>query len=105
KAPGTGFLGRKLLTPSDKPIQFTLSPQVKIEGRLVTLEGAPVKGARVELENLGYQTRTEPPEGFFLLATTDPMGRRLALPDWPDPVWTDEQGRFTLPGLSSGGFA
>jgi RNA polymerase sigma factor (sigma-70 family) len=53
-----------------------------VRGRLVDLQGLPVRGATVTLGS-GY-----PPE----------FVERLG--DWPSPVLTDEQGRFRLPGVS-----
>jgi RNA polymerase sigma factor (sigma-70 family) len=60
-----------------------LQPQKTVTGKLVDVQGAPAKGVRV---------RMVPPLGHF-----DGADR---WPCWPKAVTTDDQGRFTMRGLS-----
>jgi hypothetical protein len=60
-----------------------LQPQKTVTGKLVDVQGAPARGVRV---------RMVPPLGYF-----DGADR---WPCWPKAVTTDDQGRFTMPGLS-----
>jgi RNA polymerase sigma factor (sigma-70 family) len=60
-----------------------LQPRKTVTGKLVDVQGVPARGVRV---------RMIPPLGYF-----DGAAR---WPCWPKAVTTDEQGRFTMRGLS-----
>jgi hypothetical protein len=60
-----------------------LQPQKTVLGKLVDLQGAPAGGVRINMV---------PPLGYF-----DGADR---WPCWPKAATTDEQGRFTMRGLS-----
>src|SRR5439155_24369582 len=48
---GAGLAGRKYKA-ADEPLELTLAPEVKLEGRLRTPEGTPARGVRVEVLSL-----------------------------------------------------
>jgi RNA polymerase sigma factor (sigma-70 family) len=100
RAPRTGFGGT--LYHAERRITLTLHPEVKIEGRLLTLTGTPVKGAGVRLTDLLSFKQWLPLEGWSLGPTLQEGDRTLRVPDWPDATVSDGQGRFTLGGLARG---
>lgn len=78
KAHGMG-LAWKTYQAKQAPMEFALKPEIKIEGRLLTLNGLPAKGTRIECTEL------------------NPAG--------PDVVFADEQGRFSLGGMPTDSWA
>jgi RNA polymerase sigma factor (sigma-70 family) len=101
RAPGTGF-GGTVYHADARRVTLTLHPEVKIEGRLLTLTGTPVQGARVRLTDLVSFQKWLPLEGWALGATLEEGDRTLRLPDWPADTVSNAQGRFTLGGLAPG---
>jgi RNA polymerase sigma factor (sigma-70 family) len=64
-----------------------LHPERTLRGRVLDVEGQPVAGARVHVS----QADAPGTRGYFNPAPNE-------VP-WPEPVTTDAEGRFTLPGV------
>jgi RNA polymerase sigma factor (sigma-70 family) len=104
KAPGMGFTGQ-VQAGVRVPVVLTLQPEMKVEGRLLTLNGLPAKDVRVELQWMSFGKQRQPAPERHLAGSHISQGKVQPLPDWPAPVRSDEQGRFTLSGLSRTGIA
>ncbi len=85
-------------SPNAPPTEasFSLVPERPIRGRLVDIEGQPAAGVRLEVRSVVEQADED---GQF--------GARAGLfgdvrtAAWPSTVASDDQGRFTLHGVSS----
>ena len=83
------------LDASEVDASFNLKPAETITGRLVDIEGQPAAGVRLKIRSivptiLGF---TYPTGGIgFSDSTSLPAA-------WPQPVETDQQGRFSLLGI------
>jgi beta-lactamase regulating signal transducer with metallopeptidase domain/protocatechuate 3,4-dioxygenase beta subunit len=111
EAEGFGAQG----TPWQKPknndpeeVVLKLVPEMPIRGRIVDLEGKPVRGARVTL--LGQQAPRQE-FGAWLEAARSGSPAALELAggdnlfgyddDWQPPIVTDQDGRFTVRGVGA----
>jgi hypothetical protein len=103
-AKGAGVSGRTFLGDSvresagnDERLEFRLRKPVTIEGRLLSLAGAPAKGVKVTLESLR--------DGKNELENDEITGGRLGAGDefrsdyWPKAWTTDNDGRFRIEGV------
>ena len=79
-----------------------LSPNIPIEGRLLSPAGAPVPGVSVSLASLSHGTSSSRDGTSEHPATTRAKRRS---PYWPEPAVTDSEGRFRLDGFSAKGQA
>jgi hypothetical protein len=114
---GMGMVGRVYTRPEvlisspaenqdAQPLEFTLRPQVKIEGRLLNPEGGPAKSVQVRLLRIGSSDNFKAPGDWRVLAQPGlDSSQEKPFPEWPQAVTTDEQGRFTMVGLAQDGWA
>ena len=64
-------------------LMITIQPEGIIRGRIIDLQGQPISGVSLRVSR--YHSL--------------PFDKTDQAPSWPDPAKTDEQGRFTIPGL------
>jgi RNA polymerase sigma factor (sigma-70 family) len=76
--------------PNQDPVVVRLSPEQPVRGRLVDLQGQPTAGVKVHVLSVDK-------DGAERLELSEPAS---GLPGWPEPVVTDEEGRFVLHGLN-----
>jgi protocatechuate 3,4-dioxygenase beta subunit len=74
-------------------VVLRLPPEQAVRGRLVDLQGLPAAGVKVSVAWVGRERNGE----FDGVSLAD-VPKRLGL--WPEPVTTDDQGRFVLHGLN-----
>ncbi|HVC97549.1 MAG TPA: carboxypeptidase regulatory-like domain-containing protein, partial [Pirellulales bacterium] len=79
---------------------------VPIYGRVLTLEGKPVAGAKVRLRMIGIPERNLDAFIEAVRVGTGPTNSHfqrmgVKLPEFPDVVLTDDNGSFTLRGLGA----
>jgi protocatechuate 3,4-dioxygenase beta subunit len=91
--PGVGFGWAAPNPDAEQPaVEIRLRPEQLIRGKLMDLSGKPAAGVEV-----GVNTITQhEPDG-----RSDWIGaaRSAGLLNWPRPVKTDDQGRFTITGV------
>ncbi|HEV2947609.1 MAG TPA: sigma factor-like helix-turn-helix DNA-binding protein, partial [Gemmataceae bacterium] len=104
KAPKHGFGGMRYGSDT-KNVEVTLSEEIPIEGRLLMPNGSPAKGVQVRLLSARRTTSIMPEEGWGITSTVWRQGKEYKIPDFPEPVSTDDDGRFRLGGLAQGGEA
>jgi hypothetical protein len=98
-APGHGLGWRSLPEHGGtEGIVLSLGPEGAVRGRLLDLQGEPVKQATLQV------VRVESPDRRQAVPQVDAGFHEplRGLPGWPGPVTTDAQGRFTVPGLGKG---
>ncbi|MBI1914275.1 MAG: sigma-70 family RNA polymerase sigma factor [Planctomycetes bacterium] len=96
-ASGRGHgLGGQALNPASRRQETTvrLGREVVLRGRVITLEGVGVEGAKLRITRLDQGGQKV--DGLTL---REPAA---ATSLWPAPLTTDNQGRFTLRGLGPG---
>jgi protocatechuate 3,4-dioxygenase beta subunit len=85
-------------------VEITLRPEQVIEGRLFDVQGRPAPGVTVLVRLLGRVV--QPGGGRAGLDKLEAVfwwgPHATALPAWPQPAMTDDQGRFTLRGVGQG---
>ena len=77
---------------------------VPIHGRVLTLEGKPVAEAKIRLRGLKIPEQDLDAYVEFLRTSTNsrsPAREQPRLPDVPDEVLADDEGRFTLRGFGA----
>jgi hypothetical protein len=84
----------------EPPVELILSPDLPIEGQLLSPTGVPVAGASVALAAIEAGERARR-DGFGLYAPSDDADDPARAPYWPEPAVTDSQGRFRLDGFSA----
>ena len=93
-APGYGAGWAALDPDADQPAaEITIRPEQVIQGRMFDVQGRPVRGVTVSVENMRTIPRDDPDEAgrpYFL------TGPATDLPAWPRPPITDADGRFTI---------
>jgi beta-lactamase regulating signal transducer with metallopeptidase domain/protocatechuate 3,4-dioxygenase beta subunit len=97
-APGYG-VGWTELDPDAEPaaVDVALRPEQVVRGRLVDVNGQPVRGVAVRILGIISLVRGELSRG---LSHPEMFERpRHDRPAWPGPATSDEQGYFTLRGL------
>ena len=104
KAPKHGFGGMRYGSDT-KNVEVSLSEETPIEGRLLMPNGSPAKGVQVRLLSARRSTGILPEEGWRITSTVWRQGKEYKIPDFPEPVSTDDDGRFRLGGLAQGGDA
>ncbi len=98
-APGFGIGWTDLDPDADPPVaDVALRPELIVRGRMFDVKGQPAPGVALRIELMHYVVRGTP---------TMPVARpdfdelhRRDFPAWPGPAISDDQGRFTLRGLS-----
>jgi RNA polymerase sigma factor (sigma-70 family) len=105
-AHGFGAAWSELDPDADQPAaDITLHPERVIQGRIIDLEGRPVRDVAVRVRLMG---RVAPHPRAFSAA--DSLQEELIfgddeaknLPAWPQPATSDAEGRFVLHGLGRG---
>jgi len=100
-APGFGVGWAEFDPDVDQPaVDITLRPEQVIQGRLFDLNGRPVPGVEVVLQNMGRVIpadltirRPESIDGPWFW-----WNPRNNFPAWPKPAISDAEGRFTIRG-------
>jgi beta-lactamase regulating signal transducer with metallopeptidase domain/protocatechuate 3,4-dioxygenase beta subunit len=92
---GFGLHGLKL-DADQKGIVVRLTKEMVLRGRLIDLQGEPVKGLKLPVMAVGRKG----PRG--IVGVMHPV---QPLTFWPGPVITDKRGRFTLRGVGRGQMA
>jgi len=101
-APGFGAGWVALDPDAERPsAEITLRPEQVIQGRLFDVQGRPVRGVTISVENMGVIPSRSPEtieqaEPYFLPDLSE------KLPAWPRPATTDADGRFTIRGAGRG---
>jgi beta-lactamase regulating signal transducer with metallopeptidase domain len=85
---------------SEQPVELTLSPNIPIEGRLLSAAGVPVAGATVVLDSLSLGSKTGR-NWIYLDGPEDVAGQPAVDSYWPGPALSDSQGRFRFDGFSA----
>jgi hypothetical protein len=104
KAPKHGFGGMRYGSDT-KNVEVTLSEETPIEGRLLMPNGSPAKGVQVRLLSARQSPSIMEVEGWRITSAVWRQGKEYKISDFPEPVSTDDNGRFTLGGLAQGGEA
>ena len=98
-APGYGIGWTDLDPDADPPVaDVALRPELIVRGRMFDVKGQPAPGVALRIELLIPVVR-----GTVSMPIVRPDFaelRRRDFPAWPGPAISDEQGRFTLRGLS-----
>ena len=100
-APGFGVGWAEFDPDVDQPaVDITLRPEQVIQGRLFDLNGRPVPGVEVALQNMGRVIpadrtirRPDSIDGPWFW-----WNPRNNFPAWPKPAISDAEGRFTIRG-------
>ena len=98
-APGYGIGWTDLDPDADPPVaDIALRPELIVRGRMFDVKGQPAPGValRIELMNPVVRGTASMP---IARPDFDELHRR-DFPAWPGPAVSDDQGRFTLRGLS-----
>jgi hypothetical protein len=95
-APGLGLGWAQLNADAEQPTaEIRLRPEQVIRGKLVDVSGQPAARVELRIHSVGRPTNIGTFDGVNLGLSRPPEGLRA----WPRPVTTDDQGRFTLPGI------
>ncbi len=100
-APGLGAEWAAMDLDDDRPeVEIRLRPERLIRGRITDPAGKPCAGVRVEVLKLGHipESATGPSGDLLMFGWSHGRER----PGWPGPEITDDEGRFTLPGIGRG---
>jgi beta-lactamase regulating signal transducer with metallopeptidase domain len=100
-ARATGLAYTGTLYRPDRKLELTLTPEMPIEGKLLGPNGEPAKGVKVRLQGFLQVNGVDPMDGWGITSPLQAGGKLTDLPGWPSAV-TDDQGKFTLPGLGKG---
>jgi RNA polymerase sigma factor (sigma-70 family) len=96
RAPGLGLGWTQLNASAAEPTaEIRLQAEQLIHGRLFDVHGQPASAVEVQIWSVGRPTNVGMFDGVNLGLARAPDGLR----NWPAPVNTDEQGRFTLAGI------
>jgi beta-lactamase regulating signal transducer with metallopeptidase domain len=97
-APGFGVGWIELDTDADSMVaDVSLKPELLVAGRMFDVNGEPARGVAVRISALTPVQRGSALASMLRPDFDEPVWR--ALPAWPGPALSDEQGRFTLHGL------
>ena len=77
---------------------LSLAHEAVLTGRLLDLQGQPVKRATLQVGRVEAPDRRQ----AFSQVEAGRWEPMTDLPAWPGPVTTDTQGQFTVPGLGKG---
>ena len=95
-APGFGLGWAELNANSGAPkVEFRLLPEQAIRGKLFDVNGQPAPSVKLQIWSVGRPTKIGTFDGVSIGSAHVPD----ALGNWPRPVTTDDQGRFTLAGI------
>jgi RNA polymerase sigma factor (sigma-70 family) len=99
-APGCGLGWVNLNVDAPEPAaEIRLRPEKPIRGRLVDVNGQPAAGVELRVDFLSPpQIDGELPDSIWMHDGRPPEGCRL----WSRPIRSDDQGRFTVPGVGRG---
>ena len=98
-APGFGLGWAELNANAGEPtVEIRLQPEQIIRGKLFDVNGQPAARVELQIWSVGRQTSIGTFDGVNLANAQRSDGIR----DWPAPVTTDDQGRFTLAGIGRG---
>ena len=95
-APGFGLGWAELNANAGEPtVEIRLLPEQVIRGKLFDVNGQPAPSVKLQIWSVGHPTQIGTFDGVSLGNAHPPD----ALRNWPQPVTTDDQGRFTLAGI------
>ncbi len=98
-APGYGIGWADLDPDADPPVaDVSLRPELIVHGRMFDVKGQPAPGVALRIELINPVVR-----GEILVPIDRPdfaEVHRRDFPAWPGPAISDDQGRFTVRGLS-----
>ena len=96
-APGFG-LGWAELNPNaaEPTAEIRLQPEQTIRGKLFDVNGQPAAQVKLQIWSVGRPTKIGTFDGISFGIAHPPAG----LSNWPRPITSDEQGRFSLAGIS-----
>ena len=95
-APGFGLGWARLNPDADQPgIEIRLQPEQTIHGKLVDIQGRPAAGVKIQVEAAIRDNNYITFDGVALGDSESPETLRA----WPQPIITDDQGRFTIKGI------
>ena len=95
-APGFGLGWAELNANAGEPtVEIRLLPEQVIRGKLFDVNGQPAPKVKLEIWSVGRPTKIGMFDGVSIGSARVPD----ALRNWPQPVTTDDQGRFTLAGI------
>ena len=95
-APGFALGWVKLNADAQRPTaDIRLRPEQMIQGRLFDVHGQPAGGVELRVSSLGIPSNIGTFDGVNVGNDGPPEG----VCNWPKPVTTDNQGRFTLTGI------
>ena len=98
-APGYGIGWTDLDPDADPPVaDIALRPELIVRGRMFDVNGQPAPDVALRIELINYVLRGTPSMPVAR-PDFDELHRR-DFPAWPGPAISDDQGRFTLRGLS-----
>jgi RNA polymerase sigma factor (sigma-70 family) len=95
-APGFGLGWAQLNADAEQPAsEIKLRPEQVVRGKLVDINGQPAAGVELRIVSVGRPSDIGTFDGVSMGNFPAPEG----LFAWPQPVKTDDQGRFSLPGI------
>jgi RNA polymerase sigma factor (sigma-70 family) len=95
-APGFGLGWAQLNADAGEPAaELRLQREQVVRGKLFDVNGRPVPAVEVRVRSVGRPSKVGTFDGVNLGVAPQPHGLR----NWPPPVTTDDDGRFTLKGI------
>ncbi len=98
-APGFGLGWAELNANAEEPAaEIRLRPEQIIRGKLVDINGQPASDVELKVWSVGRPSKIGTFDGVNIGENIGMSPVRDELKNWPRPVATDLQGRFTIAG-------